>query len=113
MHNFIRPPANALDQDKVIQVDVLNGCGVSGIAVKFTEFLRARGFDVLEMGNYKSFEVELSMVIDRVGNRKNAKKVASALGIDEKNIIEQISNDSYLDCSIVIGKDYKSLKPMQ
>jgi hypothetical protein len=113
MHNFLRPPTESTNKDKVIQVDVLNGCGVSGIAIKFTEYLRARGFDVLEMGNYKSFEVEVSIVIDRVGNQMNAKKVAYALGISEKNIVQQISNDSYLDCSIVIGKDYKTLKPMQ
>jgi hypothetical protein len=112
-HNFIRPPVNANNSDKVIQVDVLNGCGVSGVAIKFTDYLRARGFDVLEMGNYKSFDVEETIVLDRLGNIENAKKVAYAIGINEKNIIKQISNDSYLDCTIVIGKDYKSLKPLK
>jgi hypothetical protein len=104
---------NANNSDKVIQVDVLNGCGVSGVAIKFTDYLRARGFDVLEMGNYKSFDVEETIVLDRLGNIENAKKVAYAIGINEKNIIKQISNDSYLDCTIVIGKDYKSLKPLK
>jgi hypothetical protein len=112
-HNFLRPPVSSADGNKVIQVDVLNGCGTSGVAVKFTEFLRARGFDVLEMGNYKSFDVEESIVLDRIGNIEIAKKVANAIGINEKNIIQQLSNDSYIDCTIVIGRDYKNLKPMK
>jgi hypothetical protein len=112
-HNFLRPPVSAADGNKVIQVDVLNGCGATGVAVKFTEFLRARGFDVLEMGNYKSFDVEESIVLDRIGNIDIAKKVANAIGINEKNIVQQLSNDSYIDCTIVIGRDFKNLKPMK
>jgi hypothetical protein len=37
--------------------------------------------------------------------------VAYALGISEKNVIQQISPDYYLDVSVVIGKDYNDLKP--
>jgi hypothetical protein len=113
VRTFINPPVDYKSNDKIIQLDVLNGCGTSGVAVKFTEFLRARGFDVLEMGNYKSFDVQETLIVDRVGNIDNAYKVAHALGVDEKNVIQQISHDSYLDCSVVIGKDYTSLKPMR
>lgn len=113
VRTFINPPVNYKSNDKIIQIDVLNGCGTSGIAVKFTEFLRVRGFDVLEMGNYKSFDVQETLIIDRVGNIENAYKVAQALGVDTKNVIQQISLESYLDCSVVIGKDYTSLKPMK
>jgi hypothetical protein len=55
--------------------------------------------------------MDKSIVIDRTGNKINAKKVAAALGINEKNIVQQINSDYLLDCSIVIGKDYFSLKP--
>ena len=113
VRTFINPPVDYKSNEKIIQIDVLNGCGTSGIAVKFTDFLRARGFDVLEMGNYKSFDVQETLVVDRTGNIENAYKVAQALGVDKKNVIKQISPDSYLDCSVVIGKDYTSLKPMK
>lgn len=93
----------------VIQVEVLNGCGASGVAEKFTDFLRKEKFDVVQMGNYDSFDIDKSMVIDRTGNRANAEKVASALGIDDQNVILQKNDDSFLDVSVVIGKDYKKL----
>ena len=98
---------------EVIQLDVLNGCGASGAATSFTAYLRARGFDVVEIKNYKTFDVEESMVIDRVGNLKNAEKVAYALGVKKQNIVQQLNQDYYVDVSVVIGKDHRSLKPSQ
>jgi hypothetical protein len=93
----------------VIQVEVLNGCGALGVAEKFTDFLRKEKFDVVQMGNYISFDIDNSLVIDRTGNRANAEKVAAVLGIDNKNVILQKNDDSFLDVSVVIGKDYKRL----
>lgn len=98
---------------EIIQLDVLNGCGVSGIAQEFTDFLRKRNFDVVQSANYKSFDVEESLVIDRTGDLAVARKVAYALGIDEKNIVQQINPDYYLNVSVVIGRDYEQLKPSQ
>ena len=65
----------------------------------------------MQTGNYISFDVDKSMVIDRTGNKANAIKVADVLGIDHKNIIQQINNDYILDVSLIIGKDFKELKP--
>lgn len=98
---------------EIIQLDVLNGCGVSGIAQEFTDFLRKRNFDVVQSANYKTFDVEESLVIDRTGDLAVARKVAYALGIDEKNIVQQINPDYYLNVSVVIGRDYEQLKPSQ
>ena len=95
----------------IVQLEVLNGCGVSGVAEKFTDFLRNNNFDVVQTGNYISFDIDKSMVIDRTGNKENAIKVANALGIDHKNIIQQINNDYILDVSLIIGKDFNHLKP--
>jgi hypothetical protein len=94
----------------IIQLEVLNGCGVAGAAEKITDFLRSNHVDVVQMKNYISFDIEKSLVIDRTGNRLNAEKIADILGIDSKNIVQQISNDYFLDVSLVIGKDYNQLK---
>lgn len=93
----------------VIQVEVLNGCGVSGVAEKFTDLLRKKKFDVVQVGNYISYDMDNTLVIDRVGNMVNAEKVAVALGIDNKNVIMQKNDNYFLDVSLVIGKDYKKL----
>jgi hypothetical protein len=100
---------NKKTASSVIQVEVLNGCGVSGIAEKFTDFLRREKFDVVQTGNYISFDIDKTLVIDRTGNRANAEKVAAALGIDNKNVIMQKNDNYFLDVSVVIGKDYKKL----
>ncbi len=96
---------------EIIQLDVLNGCGASGVAQEFTDFLRKRNFDVVQSTNYKTFDVEESMVIDRTGDLETARKVAYALGIENKNIVQQINPDYYLNVSVVIGRDYEKLKP--
>lgn len=91
----------------VIQVEVLNGCGAAGVADKFTDLLRKEKFDVVQSGNYISFDIDNTLVIDRTGNMANAEKVASALGVDIKNVIMQKNENKFLDVSVVIGKDYK------
>jgi hypothetical protein len=95
----------------IIQVEVLNGCGVEGIAAKFTEFLRQKNFDVVQVGNYASDNIDETLIIDRIGNRANAEKLAEVLGIDKGHIILQLNKDYFLDATLVIGKDYNKLEP--
>jgi hypothetical protein len=95
----------------IIQLEVLNGCGISGIAEKLTNYLRQNDFDVVQVGNYRSYDIDNTLVVDRTGNKNNALKVAEALGIDSKNVIQQINNDYFLDVSLIIGKDFNRLKP--
>lgn len=115
--HFFSPPVETVKPGvatgAVIQMDVLNGCGIPKAASIVTGFLRQRGYDVVEMRNYKTFDVPESLVIDRTGNLETARKVAYALGVKEQNIIQQINHDYYVDVSVVIGKDYQSLKSSQ
>jgi hypothetical protein len=96
-----------------IQLDVLNGSGLTGAGTSVTSFLRARGFDVVEIRNYKSSDVQESLVIDRTGEVENAERVAYALGIRKANIVHQINEEYFVDVSVVIGRDYPTLKPSQ
>lgn len=115
--NIFHPPVNSKKGDRAsvraIQIDLLNGCGVNGAASKFTGYLRARGYDVVEMKNYKTFDVKESLVIDRTGNIETAQKVAYAIGVKDKNIIQQINPNHLVDVSVVVGKDFSALKPYQ
>jgi hypothetical protein len=108
-----QPEQTPQKPSRVIQLDVLNGCGAKGIGIKFTNYLRASGFDVVEMKNYKSFHVPQTMVVDRIGNLQTAKQVAKALGVSEKNVIQQLNPDYYVEVSVIIGKDYADLKISQ
>jgi hypothetical protein len=95
---------------RVIQLDVLNGAGQPKLAQRVTDYLRARGFDVVEMGNYSTNDVEATMVLDRAGNLDAAKQVASALGVSEEQVHQKIDRSLYLDVSVILGKDYARLK---
>jgi hypothetical protein len=39
--------------------------------------------------------------------------VAQALGVPEERVEQQIDRNAYLDVTVVLGKDFRSLKPMQ
>lgn len=95
----------------IIQVEVRNGCGVDHLAAEMTQFLRDRGFDVVEVGNHSSFDQQQSVVIDRVGDLESARRVAAALGIPPSRVKQDIQRGYYLDASIIIGHDYKKLEP--
>ncbi len=94
---------------EIIQLEVLNGCGVPGLATKFTSNLRKYGFDVVESGNFDNFDMTETFIISRNGNLDNAERVARALGIPKERIIIEKSTDFYLDATLVIGSDYQSL----
>lgn len=93
----------------IIQLEVLNGCGISGLAEQYTSTLRRSGFDVVETGNFDNFDMKETIVISRTYSTENAKRVARVLGIKEENILIEASDDFYLDATVVLGSDYKSL----
>jgi hypothetical protein len=93
----------------IIQLQVLNGNGTPGLATTFSNKLRESGFDVVETGNFETFDVEKTHIIDRIGNIENARRVARALGVADQQIIREISIGYYLDVTVVIGADYPEL----
>jgi hypothetical protein len=108
-----RSPESTELVGSIIQVEVRNGAGVDRLAAQTMHYLRKRGFDVVDVGNYKSFQQEQSVVIDRVGNPEAAQKVAEALGLPADRVRQEIRRQYYLDASVIIGEDYKQLRPFQ
>lgn len=94
---------------EVIQLEVLNGCGITGIATRFTDKLREYGFDVVETGNYDHFDVSNTFVISRSGQMENAYRVADALGISHQQVLREQAPEFYLDVTLIIGSDYETL----
>ncbi|MEN9795913.1 MAG: hypothetical protein RLZZ150_890 [Bacteroidota bacterium] len=111
---FVNPPvsplANEEDPRSVIQVEVVNASGRSGAGRQVMEFLRQRGFDVVEIGN-DTARPRRSSVIDRVGDRTSARKVAQSLGIADSLITTDLDSMRFLQSSIIIGADLDNLEP--
>lgn len=96
-----------------IKIEVLNGCGIAGVAEKLTDYLRTSGFDVVKLGNYRSFQIENSIVIARNEKIQNAQRVAVASGLSPESVIQQTNPKYLLDVTFILGKDYKKLIPLQ
>lgn len=96
-------------EERILQVEVLNGCGVSGVANKFTDHLRASGFDVVKTDNYESFNVLRTVVIDRRGNMENATRVAESMGLSEERVLQEVHEAYLIDATVILGKDFRQL----
>ena len=95
-----------------IQVEILNGCGVNGVAKIFQSILRENGIDVVNTENYivkgKVFwNVDQTFIIDQIGVAEQAKSIAKVLGIPLTNVESRENPAAIYDISLVIGKDYK------
>ena len=117
---FVSPPVDPTIDDnikkrtaeEVIQINIFNGCRVKGLAGKAKKYLHDRKFDVVRVDNYKD-SIAQSIVIDRLGDLSSAKKVAYALGINDSLIIENIDSSMFIRSTVVLGADYKELKPFK
>lgn len=96
----------ARNVQQLIQVEVLNGCGVAGVGDALTDLLRKKGIDVVKTGNYRSFSVDNTFIIDRVNNSETAFKVADSLSLEKQLIITEINKSLFIDLTIVVGKDF-------
>ena len=91
------------------EVEILNGCGQSGIANLFTHFLRFHNYDIIEIKNADNFNYEETYIIINNSNKLSlAKELIELLKINEKNI--SIDKNKIWEISIIIGKDYKMLE---
>ncbi len=86
-----------------IIVEVLNGCGVSGVADKVAAGLKGEDFDVMFVGNADDFNYKETLSVDRSGACSKAIAVARALEVE--NVIQQVRESFFVDVSVVVGSD--------
>jgi hypothetical protein len=102
------PPARSYEQNP-IRVQILNGCGVRGIARRMTDCLRAKGFDVRESGNAARYDYVNTEVIVRTNDQSVGDMVAKKIGVDSVSIVPDRSLVD-IEVTVIIGKDYKTLR---
>ena len=105
------PITRSQSLDQPIRLQVLNGCGVKGLAKIVSPALRAYGFDVRETRNAGSFRYTHSMVLDRIGSLETALAIADSLGIDPSLVKTEIArNLADIDVTLIVGADYQNLR---
>lgn len=87
-----------------IRVEVLNGAGTAGAARRVTAFLRERGFDVVYYGNADRFDVDSTVVLDRLDRLESARQVADSLGV--RRVRSEPDAELYLDVTVILGRDW-------
>jgi len=103
-------PQKVYKKNSTIRVEVLNGCSVNRLAIKVTDLLREKGFNVVKIGNTNDTNFKETVVIERRSeDMKNAKYFAKRIGC--KNIGKDIDHALYLEVTLIIGEDYKKLFP--
>jgi len=99
-----------------IKVEVLNGCGEKGIAAKVADFLRTEHIDVLRSENADNFDYDRTVLIHRSEDLYNLKTMAKVLNFDisdDKQVVIQPSSRADVDLTLILGKDYQSVKPIK
>jgi len=100
-------------QEKPWKLEVVNIAGEDGLAGRMTTFLRQLGYDVVEYNSRQLAGYERTTIIDRTGNPAAAKDVAEALGLEEDRIRTELDRKLYVDVTVVLGYDYKTIRSLQ
>lgn len=87
-----------------VTVEVLNGTQRQGAARTATRMLRARGVDVVFLGNADSAEAS-TRVIARRGDAQRAAYVAALLGMGRVGV--EIDTFRRVDVSVILGDDFR------
>ena len=91
-----------------IKVEVLNGCGLKGIAARTADFLRANHVDVVRSDNADHHDYPNTVIISRNENVESLKAVSKSFGLtlDNKTHIMTDPDESLgVDVTVILGKD--------
>ncbi len=106
---IMRDDLGATASGKLVQIEVLNGCGIPGVANQFTDHLRNYGFDVVRFTNAQRYDYPRTLVVNRGTDFTHAQAVAQFLGV-EPSAVENLPDPALqLDVTVVVGQDYASL----
>ena len=92
-----------------IQVEVLNGCGISGLANRFAALLRHNGIDVLRTDNADRYDYTHTKAILRRGDQAMLDAVSSVLGLSAEQISTTLDSTQFVDVTVILGQDYNIL----
>jgi len=105
---------------RVLRTQVLNGCGVKGLAADFgKKLMRSRveeyRFDLVDRNNFDHFNLENSFITVYTLSSDDALRLAAGLGIDADHVFMAEKNDNPwgLDISIILGHNNRPVLPIQ
>lgn len=106
--------------EHVVRLQILNGCGVTGLASRLADGLS--GFEdsdleiqVVDTDNFEISKVRQSFVISRLEDNSVATKLAAKMGLPTEDIRNQPLENNYrqVSATLVIGEDWESLEQLK
>ena len=94
--------------DEPFRIEVLNGSGEAGLAMRMRMELLKMGIDVLNVGDAEHYDYRESLLVDRKGNPALMKKLSRLLGV--RRVIVQVQERPQVDATLIIGRDSDRLK---
>ncbi|WP_456406321.1 protein kinase domain-containing protein [Caldithrix abyssi] len=107
-----------LPRQMPLKVEILNGAGVSGIAHRLSRFLQNRGVVVVNTENFRTdgrvnWNVPNSFIKGNLPENEAVKKLEELLGLNYRQEASFKGQNPAARISIVLGKDYQTLKPFR
>ncbi len=91
-----------------LQVEVLNGTTVNGLARTITRKLRRAGIDVVYFGSSQNSERDSTLVLVRRGDSTAADVVRQVLGTGQIRV--ELDSLLLLDVTVLLGRDLASAR---
>ena len=93
-----------------IQIKILNGCGDKGVADLYKNFLRNKGYDVIDYGNAENFNhINTKLKIHSKNHENFIFEIVEILSIKPDKLEYNYSKNIFYDLTLIIGRDYKNL----
>jgi LCP family protein required for cell wall assembly len=102
----VADPIEAAKQETA-RLAVQNGSGIEGLATQTSDFLKAQGLNVIEVGNADRLDYEVSRILvhsDRFPY--TVRYLAGLLHLSESQILNQVVPDSPMDIVVILGRDW-------
>ena len=100
-----------ISSEEVVQIEVLNACGVNGLARKYADILKVHGYDPVNVTNFDSnSNLPRTYIIDRRSNAMSyGSQIAHILGLPNEYVSYQASPDRMVAVSLILGQDYEHI----
>ena len=90
-----------------LQVEVMNGCGVDGLARRAARGLQELRQDVVGVDTVRDHAFATSFLIDRRGKPRLTRRLAERIG--PCRVVLERTDDARADVTLVLGSDWRSL----
>lgn len=87
-----------------VRLEILNGTNITGLARRTLDLYEGFGYSAISVGNAETNDVEVTVVIDRVGDGALARQVAEV--IRAERIVTRTDSLTDADVTIVLGSDF-------